>query len=265
MNKLEEYIEKIYRNFDEKDEETKILKEEMKAHLFEEAEELRNHGLTEQESINKVIANFGTEKAVICEMQLILKRQNKFSKALIRVALIIVIVASIFKFFEIGDDFLHRNENSLTNDKRTSLYIINNIISKVENKDLLDVNLKNEVTVLLDEFNNKNNNGLYYLKLEKEDNLNIEYEYKRDVSEDMIKDGHGSENMSNKWKVYFNRTDNQANYDSENVQAVMNKIVSRLPYKLGLLSNYLFVISGVLLCVYFLNKIYVKNSFSKSF
>lgn len=262
MNKIEEYIEKIYRNFDEKDEETKILKEEIKSHLFEEVEDLKKQGLTEEESINKAISNFGSEQIVISEMKLILKKQNKFSKALKKFTLIIFIVACVFFSIDLGDELINRNENSLKYDKNTTQYVIENIRNKIQDKDSIDESLKNEITQLLDEFNKKNNNGLYYIRLDYEANSITEYEYKKDVSEDMIKNGNGGLSVQNNWSIYTNRTDNQANYDNKKQDEAWSEMVNRLPNRLGQLSNYLFVVSAVLLWVYIINKAYLKSPLS---
>lgn len=268
MKKIEEYIENIYRNFDEKDEETKILKEETKTHLLEEVEELKKTGLTEEESISKAISNFGSEKIVISEMNLILKKQNKFSIILKKLALTFFIIACVFLSINIADEFIHRNEpNPFISDRNTTDYVIENIKSKIENIDVLDSNLTNEITKLLDEFNLKNNNGLYYIRIVREDMTNVDYEYKKDVAEDMIKGGHsGVRGIYNKgqikWSIYSNRTDTQANYDYKASQETWDKMVNRVPNRLGQISNYLFVVSAVLLCVFIFNKVYLKSSFS---
>lgn len=268
MKKIEEYIEKIYRNFDTKDDETKILKEETKVHLFEEVEELKKQGLTEEESINKALFNFGSEKAVINEMNLILKNQNKFSKLLKNLTLAFFVIACIFLSINITDDFMHRNApDPFTSDKNTTAYVFDVIDNKIKDKDVLDSDLKNEITQLLNDFNLKNDNGLYYIRIAREGISNIDYEYKKDVTDDMIKEGKGGlrgvyndqDNIT--WNIYSNRTDKQANYDYKVHKEAWDKMVNRIPNRLGQISNYLFVVSGVLLCIYIFNKIYLKSPF----
>jgi hypothetical protein len=127
--------------------------------------------------------------------------------------------------------------------------------------------LKNEITQLLDEFNIKNKNGLYYIRIEREDEPDKDYEYRKDITEDMIKGGHGGlsgiyDENQKRWNIYNNRTDNQANYDYEVQQQFWDKMVNRIPHRLGEISNYLFVISAVFLCVCILNKFYLKVNFS---
>jgi hypothetical protein len=112
----------------------------------------------------------------------------------------------------------------------------------------------------------KNNNGLYYIRIVREDMPDINYEYKKEVAEDMIKRGNGGQRGYNEkhitWNVYYNRTDNQVNYGHKFHQEAWDKMVNRVPNRLGQISNYLFVVSAVLLCVYIFNKVYLKSSFS---
>lgn len=267
MKKIEEYIDNIYKNFDEKDEHTKVLKEETKAHLLDELEELKKTGLSEEESISKAISNFGSEKSVISEMNLILKKQNRFSMILKKLTLIFFVIACIFLSIDIADEFIHRNEaNPFTTDKNTTAYVFDVVESKIKNKEILDSDLKNEITQSLDEFNMKNNNGLYYIRIAKEDIPNINYEYKKDVPEEMIKGGNGGvkglfTNGKKIWSIYYNRTDNQVNLDYQVQQEAWDKMVNRVPNRLGQISNYLFVIAAVLLGVYIINRVYLKSSF----
>lgn len=269
MKKIEDYIEKISRNFDEKDEETKILKEEIKIHLFEEVEELKKQGLSDEESVDKAISNFGDEKIVINEMNLILKKQRNFSKILKKLTLIFFVIAFVFLSISIADEFIHKNEaNPFTVHKNTTTYVFDVIENKIKDKDTLDSNLKNEITQLLDEFNIKNNNGLNYVRIVREDMPNINYEYKKDVSEDMRQmEYNGVKRIYNEnqiaWNIYSNRTDNQANYDYKVQIETWNKMINRIPYRLGQISNYLFVVAIVLFFVYITNKFYLKSSFSR--
>lgn len=260
MNRIEEYIENIYKNFDKNDEETKILKEEMKAHLFEELEEMKKDGLTEDESINIIISKFGGEKAVISKLSLILKKRDTFLKILKISAITILIFASIFKIVQLGDILIHLNENPLAYDNNNSFSITDNIPNKSINKDSLDIPLKNQITQLLDEFNRRNNNGIYSLRILNKENLKVEYEYNKDVTNDMVKSGFKRLLHSSKWDFYFKITDKQNIYDTKKTDEAWNKMVSRIPYRLGEVANYLFLILLILLCGYLVKKVYNKIS-----
>jgi hypothetical protein len=267
MKRIEDYIEKVYRNFDEKDEETKVLKEETKVHLFEEVEELKKLGFTEEESINKALSNFGSEQVVISELNLILKKQNKFSKILRNITITIFIIACVFLSINIVDGFIHRNEpNPFTYNKNTTAYVMDYIENNIKNKDNLDADLKNQITQSLDEFNTEHNNGLYFIKIARVGKPSSDYEYKKEVSEDMILGGNGGVkgvfvNGKEVWSIYYNRTDNQVDLDYTAQQGAWDKMVNRVPNRLGQASNYLFVTAAALLCIYIINKIYLKSSF----
>lgn len=267
MEKVETYIEKIYRNFDAKDEETKILKEETKAHLLDEVEELKKQGLSEDESIETALRNFGSEASVIEELNQILKRQSRFFRLLKVSAIFIFIIASVFLSINLGDELMHKNENPFIADKNTSAYIFENIENKIKNSTVIGEDLKKSLTEILDEFNSKNHNGLYYIKIYEDGASNIDFEYKRAVPSDSIKGGHGGlmgvSDSSKTWKIYFERTDTQANYDYGVQQKAWDRITNRLPNRLGQAANYLFVVSGVLILVCIINKFYVKSAISR--
>lgn len=96
MNKIEKYIDSIYGNFDNKDEDTKILKEEMRNHLYEEVEELKKQGLSEEESISRTLECFGQENTVVAEMNHVLKNRSIFTKMLIKAGGAAFIIGCLF-------------------------------------------------------------------------------------------------------------------------------------------------------------------------
>lgn len=266
MKKIDDYVENIYKNFDETDEETKILIEEIKSHLYEEVEELEKQGLGEDESIERAILSFGQENIVVEEMNTVLKKQNKFSRILLKVSIILYVIGGIFKLINFTSEFLPKNDNSSL-DKLTSSYVIDTIQDKIKGKDVLDENVKNEITILLDDFN-KENNGLYYIGLEKSGEYS--YEYDKNLSEDLIKisgakgSGLASNNQSD-WVIHYKDTGYQNFLNNFIYEQERNKLHSSIPYRLNELSNYLFIISWILVCVSLINKAYIKNVISKRY
>lgn len=267
MKKIEEYIEKIYRNFDEKDEETKVLKEETKVHLVEEVNEMIKQGLSEDESIYKAITNFGDEKIVIKEMSLILKKQNNFTKILKKLTIIFFIISCVCLSISIVDELINKNEpDPFTADKNTTDYLFDVIQKKIKNEDTIDSNLKNEITQLLDEFNAKHNNGLYYLKIEREDIPEVNYEYKIDISQGNVEGEYASSmgvysEKGVEWNISSYETYEQTSYDYKAHSDAWNKMVNRIPNRLGQISNYLFVAVIALFFVCIINEVYLKSSF----
>ena len=260
MKRIDEYIEKIYSSFDNRDEETKILKEETKAHLYEEVEELKTQGFTEENAIDKAIENFGQESLVINEMNNILKKNNTFSKVLLKAAIIIYIVGCAFKLINISDDFLNRN-NKYIYPSDTSDFVIQYITDKLKDRETIDENLKVALTTSLNNFNAKSDNGLYSVSIGR--NEKSQFEYNKEVSKDEIKNDSGSMTSQNEWQIYYKRTDKQRQYDFEKFDEEWNKITRTGPYILNETSNYIFVISWITFCISFIHRTYITNSLSK--
>jgi len=266
MRKIEEYIEKVYSGFDESDEEAKTIKEETKAHLFEEVQELKKQGFTEDESINRAISNFGQDKFVIDEMNNILKKQHKLSKNAVCIIFILYIVGCIFRFINLPTSFINKdfyNETVLYNNKSHTEYVFTTIASKLENQNTIDESMKNEITSLLDEFNNQRDNGLYYLQIEKTGK--IYYEYNKNVSSDATKNSNTISRSSQNWMVNYKRTDLQEKYDNESRQNTRIKRYDSIPARLSRISQYLFILSWFFLSFSYIMKAYTRNVISKTY
>lgn len=263
MKKIDKYVENIYKNFDETEQDTKILLEETKTHLYEEVEELQKQGFSENESIEMAILNFGQENIVVEEMDTVLTKQNKFSKLLIKVALVIYFVGFIFKIINIASEFFPEKETFLPLSLNAS-NIVDTIQDKIKKKESLDEDVKAEITALLNDFNNQTNNGLYYIGIEKSGEF--VYEYNRDVFEESIKN-HSSSLAGDEsdWKVHYKNTDIQDYYDSAQWDEEFNNRRNSLPYRLNVLSNYLFILAWILVCVSLINKAYIKDILSRSY
>lgn len=263
MKKIDEYIESIYKNFDETEQDTKILIEETKSHLYEEVEELKKQGLGENEGIERAILNFGQENIVVEEMEDILKKQNKFSKLLIKAALVIYFIGFIFKIINITYEFFPEKETFLPISLNTNS-IVDTIQNKIKNKDSLDEDAKAEITGLLNDFNNQTNNGLYYIGIEKSGEYF--YEYKRDIFKESIKNDSSSlAGGGSDWNVHYKNTDIQDYFDSAQSEEEFNNRLTSMPYRLNEFSNYLFILAWILVCVSLINKAYIKDLLSKSY
>lgn len=260
MKKIDEYLESIFRNFDENDEETKVMKEEARAHLLEEIGELRNQGLTEEESIITAISNFGSEKIVVNEMNQIFKKQSKFSNGIKKIILIVFITACIFKLINIGNDFINGSETYNKEDMKTTQYLVNNVVDKVKDKESLDESLKNEITQLVNEFNLQTNNGLYYMKIQLRSNPNLYYEYNKDVPEELKEHKERAGTLANSWIINYETTNIQSSYDYNISKEVITKMHNSLPSVLGRSSLYLFLASIILVFIYLMNIAYLKRT-----
>lgn len=125
--KIEEYVNNIYGNFDNADKNTKILKEETRNHLYEEVEELKNQGLSEEESIEKALESFGPKNSVVNEMNCILKNRSIFAKMLIKAGVFVFIIGCLFQVIGIfynGENIQYFSGNLIKNSFKNISYML---------------------------------------------------------------------------------------------------------------------------------------------
>lgn len=265
MDRIDEYVNEIYRKFDTNDQDTRILIEETKSHLYDEVGDFRKQGFNEKESIEKAIYNFGKENVVINEMNGVLKRQNKFSKVLIIIAVVIFTLGTAFKLINIVYDISGAENNRTAkyeNDQFFSYNLIHDIREKLSGRESIDENLKNDITQLLDEFNIRTNNGIYDVDIIDHDNQYV-YSYNKDTSKEACEiNNSGGASGDGYWTIEYEKTDIQSKYDS----FIMDKIFERsLPYELNECSCYLFILSWILICISLFNNVYIKDMISKEY
>lgn len=101
MNKLDKYIETIYKDLDNKNENLEDLKLDMKNNLLEAVYELKAEGYTESESIDIVINRMGSSEDLKCEISNIfnVKKFNfKFLTTILISFVIVLFIMNLFKF-----------------------------------------------------------------------------------------------------------------------------------------------------------------------
>lgn len=101
MNKLDKYIETIYKDLDSKNENLEDLKLDMKNNLLEAVNELKSEGYTESESIDIVINRMGSSEDLKSEISNIfnVKKFNFKFLALILISFVIVVfIMNLFNF-----------------------------------------------------------------------------------------------------------------------------------------------------------------------
>lgn len=90
MKQIDEFVNSIYANVSGK--EAKEMKEEMRTHLIETVEELKEEGKSEQEAISIAINRFGDKNQITKGLLDLFKAQNKIVKILYRTAFIFLII-----------------------------------------------------------------------------------------------------------------------------------------------------------------------------
>lgn len=91
MDRIEKYINSIYRDVNDTSKETQDLKQEMRGHLIQTVSELMKSGLTEDESIKIAIERFGGEFQIRNELTQVVKFQKYFAKSILIASLILLL------------------------------------------------------------------------------------------------------------------------------------------------------------------------------
>lgn len=240
MNEIDWYVDRICNKFNESDKDIQILKEELKSNLYDEVDELKKQGFSEEESIKMTLEDFGQENNVISEMNNVWKKKSDFTLMIIKAAIAIFIIGCIFASARIF------YKNSIINyESTTSEYVLGDIYSQIS-KSYFD---KTKVATILDNFNKNTNNGLYYIKIEKVND--IIYEYKKDVSPYLAKDAYEGKLKSNNWTIYYKKTDFQQQKDITNLNKVSELQLNAADSVLKNISYLFFSISWIIGCIAF--------------
>ncbi|WP_160678268.1 permease prefix domain 1-containing protein [Clostridium sp. C8-1-8] len=203
---IDKYVEKVYKNFDGSNEEVQILKEEMKAHLYDSVKDLRSQGYSEKESFSIAIKNFGDEDTFYSELQDIMAKQKTFTNMLIKTAVVVFVIGAVVWIGGLiaQKNFINEYEkNRLVNGSD----ILNKIQCYIENKVVLTEDDKSKINKWLDGYNEENYNGLYYLDIT--NGGKSFYHYEKKVSEELIRNSGEcvSGNNKNGWSVHSKQTD----------------------------------------------------------
>ncbi|MCS4474628.1 permease prefix domain 1-containing protein [Clostridium botulinum] len=94
MKRVDKYIDLIYKNVEGNKEEINIMKQEMKSHLVESINELKQEGKSEEESINIAINRFGEVNQIKDQLREIYSFHKRFSKNILIVALIVLFIGT---------------------------------------------------------------------------------------------------------------------------------------------------------------------------
>lgn len=270
MKRIDQYIEYIYKNFNKSDKDVKQLKEEMKAHLYDKVQELKDKGLGEEESIEIAIKEFGPVVDVRNELSSIITRQKIFWKNLFICAAVIYLIGwgCKFGYNEYIDRVYEQNYKIIY--AESSNGVTTDIEEVLGNTDNFDSETEAKVTKILDEFNSKNNNGIYYLSIEQNGKDVLVYNKEKEIPETEKHRSGGSSNIydSNgtlKYKAHYKRTSSQSAKEYEMIKKFDDALEKSPLYKLESLSFVIFFISWIIFSIAFLGTIYSMRKIPKLF
>ena len=100
MKQIDKYVDSVYRKARGNKKEIDELKSEMKSHLLEAMNELKESGKTEQEAIDIAIERFGEEKEIRSVIAQLFKAQKTFAKWVLYVGISILLISTaVFGYF----------------------------------------------------------------------------------------------------------------------------------------------------------------------
>ena len=182
MKRIEAFVDSMYLNVDGDKQEIDELKAEMKNHLFESVQELKEEGKTEQQAITIAIQRFGEEKEMRAVIGQLFEIQKIFAKRVLYIAIVCLILT-----ISIGS-FLWKIDDSTAQ----GLAETSTLISKeLENKDVMTFSMKRKIETLVEDtnyisevtiYNSKDirsvsqNSGEYHWKSQKPD-----FQYQRTI------------------------------------------------------------------------------------
>lgn len=208
MKKIDLYIDSLYKHMDENSEEIQALKEEMKNHLLQTVAELKAEGKGEEESFEIAINRFGESRQIEKELTKIFKVQKKFTKVLLRVGGIFLVMSLtallLFGTLTINND---RKMTELHNDFTQNIekrLQANNVIPREEISSLFN-KYKEQLRYI--SVVNLNSNESFIAKLPLEEIKNNDLVYPSDISPSEYRNNlHFSrtiETNDNKWQVVY--------------------------------------------------------------
>lgn len=219
MDRIDKYLNSIYRDINASSKETEDLKQEMKDHLIQTVRELQKNGITEEESIRIAIERFGEEFQIRNELNQVLRFQKLFAQKTLIASLILLAISAILVITSL---FAHRSSLDRYNNMNSQL--------KMVEKKLVSEGTPGVDTYLKELFKNEENNELTYVAIKelpqdfdgtKEHKLfpgEIKYSYPREIKNEYYSNSFGHEVIVENTK-YFLETGvkTSANTDSSSL------------------------------------------------
>ena len=264
MKGIDNYVEKVYKNFDSNSEEVQILKEEMKTHLQDKVRDMISQGYSEEQSIDMAISNFGDETDFSEEMESIITKQKKYTNILLKIALIVMILGFLSKVgaWYAEDMYIRQWDKDRAT---TSSDVMDQIKDILNQKVELSYEDKMKIETILNKYNDEYNNGLYYINISKDGN--DYYEYQRNVASELIKNaGGGMSSTRDGWTIKNKHTDSDSFREGViwHTRFEIPYISNSVHFRLNNLGFWLITLSWILMVIYYTQKVILNDKLSKS-
>lgn len=263
MKRIEDYIEKVCKEFHNNSEEVKILKEEVRAHLYDKVRDLIEEGYNEEESINIALKDFGDENGFVYEMKRVISKQKIYTNILLKISFIIFIIGGVLKFGGMYAESIYIDKWEKSR-PMTYIDVIDKIEESVGDKTEIAKDDKKNFDDMLNKYNDQYNNGLYYIKVFKNDKSI--YEYERIVDNSIVKNkSQGESGKSNGLKIVNKKTDIESLRTSDiwNERANIANISNTIHFKLKNIGLWMIILSWVLMIMYYTQKSILNEKLDK--
>lgn len=147
MMSIDEFVDSLYNGINGSEKEIKDFKEEMKSHLVETVNELKDEGKTEEESLKIAYERFGERKIINNGLFKLFNKQKQFIRILLVSAIVFLLIGVTSYIFISQKDLKFQseqkiltqgvldsigNENNATNDTNDTKVQIQNLVKKYD-------------------------------------------------------------------------------------------------------------------------------------
>jgi hypothetical protein len=263
MDRINNYIKQIYKSFNNKDKDVKILEEEMKTHLNERTKELQSKGLNEDDSVDIAIKEFGPVKEVDAELSLIISKQKKFWKYLFLCAIVIYLIGAVLSLIYNKNEITFSKNGFGTHYYKQSSYIVTHELADIlKNEDNFSKDTEKKITEKLDKYNSKNNNGIYYSSIWKNHKELFSYYKGNEIpmseknSDFEVSYIYAKDKKTLKYSVTFKYTNSQDKLDDKGMAEYQSLYDKSIWSKFRDYSYILYLASWIVFAIAFLGIIY---------
>ena len=279
MKNIEEFVDSLYKGVNGKSEEISGFKEEMKAHLIETVNELKNEGKTEEESLKIAYERFGDIKVINTGLFKLFHKQKKFIGFILISAVVFLLIGVTSYIFMSQRDLKFQKEQKI---------LTQGVLEIVGDNDKITEENKLKIEELVKKYNYINYIALFKVEdnpkiqkaIEKDDKMNINGTYRspfdikiaqviypNNVKPLTTPDGYDRSTVvatNKKWAVQYEYKKSiyryVENYSSRIVYSTLDYSTATFNYKNSI---YLIIVGGTLLALWLGFNIYNKLNFSK--
>lgn len=277
MVSIDEFVDSLYKGVNGSEKEIKDFKEEMKAHLIETVNELKNEGKTEEESLKIAYERFGDSKVINNGLFKLFHKQKKFIGFILISAVVFLLIGVTSYIFMSQRDLKFQKEQKI---------LTQGVLEIVGDNDKITEENKLKIEELVKKYNYINYIALFKVQdnpkiqeaIEKDDEMNINgsYTYPFDIKMAQViypnnvkllttPDGYDRSTVvatNKKWAVQYEYKKSiyryVENYSSRIVYSTVDYSTATFNYKYSI---YLIIVGGTLFVLWLIISIYNRFNF----